>query len=242
MRKIIEYLKFQLQMYFKGSSFVMPLIAAAVFLYMMYSIKPLNVVSSYLISSTVIFLLMMWVGLSVSSGENVVSEQLILLRMQSEGGYYTGKIIFLGCIVLLFDGLFTFFPVVQNLINSGGMFVRPLLVSDVVNAFFIQGGCAIAGAALGSLLHPRVMIDRKLAILLTVLLAVLSVARVSVTAWLPALKVILWVLPPVMLPAEVFGNSEYFQGGQTAWIFIELMIYGIVYCAVKSLLCHRNKF
>lgn len=242
MKKVIEYVKLQLHMYFKGSGFVMPVIAAATYLYIMYSVKPLNVVSSYLISSTVIFLLMMWIGLSVSSSENMVSEQLVSLRMRSESGYYAGKVIFLGCIVLLFDGLFTLFPVVQNLINRGGMFVRPLLASDVANAFFIQGGCAFSGIALGSLLHPRVMKDRKLAILLTVLLAVLSIARVSITTWLPLMNGILWVLPPVMLPAEIYGNSEYFQGGQTVWIFMGLFIYGIVYCVIKSWICHRNKF
>ena len=64
----------------------MPLIASAVFLYVMYSVKPLYVVSSYLISCTVIFLIMMWVGLSVSSGENTVTEQLVLLRKNHKTG------------------------------------------------------------------------------------------------------------------------------------------------------------
>lgn len=242
MKKIIELVRLQLQMYFKGSSFVMPLIASAVFLYVMYSVKPLYVVSSYLISCTVIFLIMRWVGLSVSSGENTVTEQLVLLRVNSAGHYYGGKAVFLLTIAILFDLLFTVFPVVDHMINGWNLFVRPLVISDVANAFILQGGCAFAGIALGSLLHPRVMKDRKLAILLTVLLAVLTVVRASIVSWLPALKAVLWVLPPVMRPAEVFGNSEYFLGAQAAGIFAELVIYGSVLIIIRSVFCHRNKF
>lgn len=242
MKKIINLVKFQLQLYFKGSLFVMPLIAAAVYLYIMYSIQPLSVTSSYLLSGTFLFLLMTWVGLTTASGENEVTEQVLVLRVQHAGSYYAGKVIFLMCIAFLADLLCTVFPVIQNMVNGYKLFDRQLLVSDVLNAFLLQYGCAFAGAGLGSFLHPRVMKDRKLAIILTVLLAALAVAGPSLGSYLPAAKAFLWLLPPVMLPAQVYGNSQYFTWGQTLIIFFLLLLYGMIYSAVKSLLCHKSKF
>ena len=242
MKKIINLVKLQLQLYFKGSLFIMPLIVTAVFLYTMYSVQPLSVTSSYLLSGTFLFLLMTWIGLTTASGENEVTEQVLVLRVQNRGSYYAGKVIFLMCIAFLTDLLCTIFPVVQNMLNSYRLFDRQLLVSDVINAFLLQYGCAFAGAGLGSFLHPRVMKDRKLAIILTVLLAALTIAGPSLGTYLPAAKAFLWVLPPVMLPAQIYGNSEYFIWGQTFLIFFLLIFYGTVFSILKSLLCHRNKF
>ena len=48
MKKTVSLVKTQLQIYFKGSTFIMPLIVSVIFLYTMYTIKPQQIVSSYL--------------------------------------------------------------------------------------------------------------------------------------------------------------------------------------------------
>ena len=77
MKKTVSLVKTQLQIYFKGSTFIMPLIVSVIFLYTMYTIKPQQIVSSYLVSSVFLFFVMVWVGLSVNSGENIVTEQIL---------------------------------------------------------------------------------------------------------------------------------------------------------------------
>lgn len=242
MKKVSNLVKTQLQIYFKGSSFIMPLIVSFIFLYTMFSIKPLDIVSSYLVSGVFLFLLMVWVGLSVSFGENTVTEQLLLLRVRGATCYYVSKILFFVCIALLADVLYTAFPVIQNLLNGGDMFKRQVLAADVINAFLLHAGSGFAGAALGSLLHPRVMTNKKLSIMMTVFLTVLTVSSTSLTEVVPAMKWILWVLPPVMIPAEVYGKAEYFVWSQTWGLFAVLVFYSLIYSTVKSLLCHKNKF
>ncbi len=242
MKKTTNLVKYQLQIYFGGSSLVMPAIFTAIFLYLMYSTKPLYIVSGFLISSTFIYLLMIWIGLTVAANENVVTEQLMLLRVQSSGYYYSSKVIFLMCITLFFSILCTGIPVMINVINGYDLFVRGLLISDVGNAFLLHLGCGFAGATLGNLMHPRVMKDRNIAIILTVFFAILSVVQKPIIEVLPILKGILWILPPIMLPAERYGNAEYFQWGHTLVIFIVLMLYGAGYSVIKSVICNKNKF
>ena len=242
MKKTMNLVKLQLQIYFKGTRFVMPLVGSAVFLYMMYSVKPLDIVSSFLISGVFLFLLMVWVGLSATFGEDTVTEQLVFLRVQSGACYYVSKVLFLICIALLADILYAAFPVIQNLLNGSDLFTRPVIMADVGNALLLQGGSAFAGAALGSFLHPRILKNRKTIIIVTVFLAVLSVTSTAITEMFPAMKWILWVLPPVMVPAKIYGNAEFFALGQTGILFLVLIFYAIVYSVIKSTICHKNKF
>ena len=242
MRKATDLFKMQFQIYFKGSTFMMPLIVSAIFLYMMYTVKPQDIISSYVLSGTFLFLLMVWVGLSVSFSEDDITEQLLVLRVQNAGSYYMSKVLFLMCLACFADILYTAFPVIQNLLNEGNLFFRPPTVSDVSNAFLFQGGSAFAGAALGSILHPRVMKNRRLSIVLTVFLAVLSVTADAVSGVLPMLKGILRILPPVMLPAQVYGNAEFFRLDLSGTIFLRLLIYGLAYSILKSVICHRRRF
>ncbi len=242
MKKTTNLVKYQLQIYFGGSSLVMPVIFTGIFLYIIYSTKPLYIVSSFLLTSSFIYLLMIWIGLTVATSENIVTEQLLLLRVESAGCYYASKVIFLMCITLFFNLLCTGIPVVINMINGYDLFVRELNFSDVGNAFLFQYGCGFAGATLGNLMHPRVMKNRNVAMILTVLFAILSVVQKPLIEILPIMKGILWILPPVMLPAEHYGNAEYFQWGQTLVIFLVLIIYGAIYSIIKSVICHKNKF
>lgn len=242
MKRIYELIKYQLRVYFKGSSCIMPLVMTALFLYVMYSVKPVGIVSSSLLTCSFLFLLAVWIGMSVSLAEHDVSEQILLLRVEKESDYYIGKILFLLSITCLANLLCTVFPVVQNLLNGGTLFSRPMYFSDIGNAFLLQGGCAFAGASFGSFLHPRVMKDGKMAIALTVLFTVVSFTKTALTELFPLTKAVLWIVPPAMLPAEKYGNAEYFNMVQTLGIFLVLVCYSVVYGIVKSLLCSRNKF
>lgn len=80
---------------------------------------------------------------------------------------------------------------------KGNKFIMPLTAYDVLNAFILVAGCSFAGGALGSLLHPRVMEDRKLAVVLTVLFSVLTVVRTGLVQEITSLKYVAWILPPV---------------------------------------------
>lgn len=242
MKRTANLVKTQLHIYLKGSAYVMPLIVSVIFLYTMYTIKPQQIVTSYLVSGVFLFLVMVWIGLSVNSGENVVTEQILLLRVQSAPCYYVSKVLFLLCIVFIADLLYTLFPVIQNILNGGDLFTRRVLAADVVHAFLLQGGSAFAGAALGSLFHPRVLKNRKLAIVLTAFLTTMTVTSTSLTSVFPLMKAVLWVLPPVMVPAKLYGKAEFFSWGYTTALFAALIVYGMVFSAVKSIICHRNKF
>ena len=191
MMKTVNLLKYQLQTYFKGSSFVMPFVVTAIFMYTMYSVKPQEIVNSFLISGIVLFLVMVWIGMTTAQNERPVEEQILILKMDNSFQYYLGKFLLLFVLALLMDIIYTFFPVVQNAINGFELFSQELGTYEIVNAFILQLGAALLGCGVGNFLHPRIMQDRKFAIVLTVFIAVVAVTLPTLKQECSALK---WLL------------------------------------------------
>lgn len=234
--------KYELQVYLKGSSFVMPLVAAMCYLYVMYSMKPLFVVSGYILSGIFLFFLMVWIAMTAVQREDAVLEQILYLKVENAGKYYIGKAVYMACVALFYVLLCVFFPVFQNAVNGGDMFLRRITGADLLNAAVILAGSAICGSCTGNLLHPRVMKDRRLAFILTVLICIMAVVKTSVIHKFPVLKFFMWVFPPVMQPSQIYRNADFFNLTHSLVLFLTFLVYALVYTAVKSILCSRNRF
>ena len=224
----------------------MPFIVVFIFMYMMYTgIGKVEIVDFFCITCSLIFLVMVWTGFSVASAENEVTEQILMLRVNNNSVYYMGKELFLIVIGLLINCICLAFPVIKyvlSVMNQTVIFDRPLMMSDVFNAFILLAGCSIVGGALGSFLHPNVMRDRKAAMLITLLAAVLTIIKTSIVSEIPVLEFVVWILPPVDKIFIVYGKEDYFGVVKTFGIFIMLLGYGVVYSLMKSVICDRRKY
>lgn len=240
MSKIIELVKYQLRIYLKSSRFIMLVVAVVVFLNFMYSLSPAGFVGCFCVTGYFVFMVMAWVGFGISSSENEVMEQIQLLRVQGNTVYYMGKASFLIIIGLLTDFVCIAFPLVKNALVY--LFDRPIGGYDILNAAILLAGCSFVGGALGSMLHPRVMRDRKAAALLTLLFAALTVIRASIIREMSFFRFIAWILPPIDKIFSVYGSRNYFSLAQTFSIFIPLALYGMIYSIIKSVVCCARKF
>ena len=244
MKKINELVKYQLHIYFKGSKFVMPLVVMAIFLIFMYSspARPVGVVTSAIITSTFVFLLMVWIGLSISSAESPIMEQIIFLRVHSNVYYYISKMLVLIIVGFTVNSICLLYPIIINLLNNGGVFERPLTIFDILNQLILLCGSSVAGCSLGSFFHPMVMKDRKMAIVLTVLFATVTIARTAIINSLSLVKIITWIFPPLDTVSRIYGNAEFFQIGKSLKLFLILFVYAILVFIVKSFICYKRKF
>lgn len=220
----------------------MPFVVTAIFMYTMYSVKPQEIVSSFLLSGMVLFFVMVWIGMTAAQNERPVEEQILILKMDNSLQYYLGKFLLLLALALLMDIIYTFFPVIQNAINGFELFSQKLGTYEIANVFILQLGTALLGCAVGNFLHPRIMKDRKLAIILTVFIAVIAVTVPALKQECSALRWVLWIFPPVMLPSEIYGEANVFRFSQTLLIFLILLFYVAVYATVKGFLCNRKRW
>lgn len=221
----------------------MPFVTIAIFLFFMYiGSSPGIFVGSIIITYYFVFVLMVWIGGSVSSSESPVMEQIIILRTQNNVFYYISKTIFVIILGLVVNSICLFLPVGMNLLNGGGVFKGAVTISDVINAFILLCGASVAGGSMGSFFHTRVMKDRKLAILLTVLGLICTLARTAITNGAPVTKKIIWILPPLDSVSRVYSKASNFETVKSLGIFSVLFLYSIIFFTVKSLICQKRKF
>lgn len=89
-------------------------------------------------------------------------------------------------------------------------------------------------AILGAFFHPDICKDRKVAIALTVLLALLAILRDIIAVSQPVLKYVLWIVPNVAYVATQYGNEQFFNISISLQYFCILMIYAVIYGVVGS--------
>lgn len=240
MASIVEMAKYRLHIWKQGHLYVMPLVVLALYDGFCYSIRPAQLVTCVVMLCFVLFLTMVWMGYLITGREDPVEEQLLYLRVVRKSSYYAGKSLFLLAVQLIFSALAMAIPMMLAMMETD-MFFGPITTGDLVQSFLLLSGSAGAGIALGGLLSPQVMRDRKLSLLLTVLLAAFSVLgfvlkKYVVAGWF------VWLLPPISAIGEAYGNSSSFLPGRTVALWGRLAAYSIVYLAVQTIISHKRRF
>lgn len=233
MRTMSGLVKYQLQQYFKTNKFVMPFAVLIILLYGNYSNMPADFVSCQMLSDAYVFLIMVWVGVTLCDLEYAVSEQIMILRVQSARTYYISQVLFALLLCLAVSAISIGVPLLQNLVNARAFFRRPVLFSDAAGGFFLLFFCAFAGTALGELAHPRLIKDRKTAVVCVFLLAMLSVLKGVITEKAVALKLVLWILPPIWEVSRIFADADYLYAGYLAAAGGILLLSGLFFTVVK---------
>ena len=240
MTSIVEMAKYRLHIWKRGHLYIMPLVVLALYDGFCYSIRPAQLVTCVVMLCFVLFLTMVWMGYMITGREDPVEEQLLYLRVVRKSLYYIGKSLFLLAVQLIFSALAMAIPMMLAVMQTD-MFFGPITAGVLVQSFLLLSGSASAGIALGSLLSPQVMRDRKLSLLLTVLLAFVSVLgsvlkKYVVAGWF------VWLLPPISAVGEAYGNSSSFLPGRTVALWGMLAACSMVYLAVQAIISHKRRF
>lgn len=240
--KTVNMMKYRLRRYFCSSRPVIPLIVTVCFLGVMYSIKPMNVGSGYVMSGVLQFILMVFVTLNMVETQEMVEEQLLLLHGNSKGKYFLAKEVTLLVISGIYGVILTIGPVVVNWINHFTFFNRKLTAYDVAMGAVIIIGSGLAGTAIGMILHPRIIGDRKLAVMVSVGLMILSIAKDGIIEEYAYFKLFGMLLPSVMKPARDLGNGDFFELSAVVIFFLSMAVYYCIVCFCKNIILSFKKF
>lgn len=240
MASIVEMAKYRLHIWKQGHLYVMPLVVLALYDGFCYSIRPAQLVTCVVMLCFVLFLTMVWMGYVIAGKEDPVEEHLLYLRVLRKGVYYMGRSLFLLAVQTIFAVFAMTIPMMLVIIGTG-VFSGSITLRELAQSFLLIWGSAGAGIALGGLLSPQVIRDRKLSLLLTVLLAVVSVLGTVLKKYVAAVWFVR-LLPPISAIGEVYGNSSFFVPGRTAALWGTLILYSVVYLAVRDIISHRRGF
>lgn len=242
MKMINELVKYQYKQYVLSAKYVVPFIGLFVVFQIMYSVMPIDIVSNFAVMSLVLFIIMVAIGMTCQETEPEVSEQIIILRMQSERKYYIGQVLFAGLLSGMVTLLSLCYPVIDHFLNGKMLFVRNIQASDIIGGFLLMFACSFVGCMVGEIFSPRVIRKREARILLTIIYALISVVRIGIVAEIPISKYILWIVTPVSDVVGWFTKEEYFQMGKVIGAFFILMVYGSVLAVIRIEVSRIRKF
>lgn len=242
MKVINELVKYQYKQYVLSAKYVVPFIGLFVVFQVMYSVMPIDIVSNFALMSLILFIIMVGVGMTCQAIEPGVSEQIIILRIQSERKYYIGQVLFFAVLSGLVTLLSLCYPVIDHFLNGKMLFMRNIQPPDIIGGFLLMFACSFVGCMMGEIFSPRVIRKRETGIILTIICALISVVRIGIVAEAPIMRYILWIVPPVSDVVGWFMSDEYFQMGKVLAAFFILMAYGCALAVIKVKAAGIRKF
>ena len=242
MKIINELVKYQYKQYVLSAKYLVPLIGLLAVFQVMYSIMPIDIVINFMLMSLILFIIMVGVGMTCQRIEPEVSEQIIILRIQSERKYYIGQVIFFAVLSGMFALMSLCYPIIDHFLNGKMLFTRNIQPSDIIGGFLLMFVYSFVGCMVGEIFSPRVIRKRETGIIMTIMCALISVVRIGIVDEVPILKYILWIVPPVSDVARWFMEDEYFQMGKVLEAFLLLMAYGCALAVIKVEVSRIRKF
>ena len=241
MKNTLELYRLRRKLLKKGQVLIIPVVATALFLGIMYSMAPIGVTSSYLLSAAFLYFVCVFISMTLNGKENDVFEETLMLHCEAPLNYYISRELLLLTQCLGYALILTIFPAVLFLLR-GSMFLRPVEAADVVFGglyIFLSGLC---GMATGDFFHPRFLQRRKDAILGALVVAILAICKEGLTEYFAPLFALNIVLPPFMDGFKLVGSTDIFEPGGMLLIFLHMAVYAAVVVCLKIFVLEKRRF
>ncbi|APM40886.1 hypothetical protein BS101_20330 [Clostridium kluyveri] len=225
------------QDYKRSHKYIAPLLVYIILMACIYSVKPAYVMSSYAITCICIYAISAWVAFGFIDNEDIVQQQLTILHVKKENIYYLCKILFVWFFILILDILTVYYPILK------GVFIRKVVVSDIIVALINHAIIGFLGVAVGSLFNSRLVKDRKMAILYLNIIIIISVVEKPLIQAFSFLKWITTLFPPAYLILDKIGTIDYVNP-QNLFHLIYALVIALTYSIVLIIIfikCMRKR-
>lgn len=241
MKNVIDLFRLRFKLLQKGSVLVIPTVFTAVFMGSMYSMAPIDICSSFLLSAVFLYFICIFISMSIHGKENDVFEETLLLHCKNSSTYFLSRELVMVVVSCGYAIILTAVPPVLFLINST-WFSRNMSPADVIcgGAYILM--CGICGMVTGDFFHPRIIVQRKAAIICVILVSVLAVCKKSLIESFAFLNILHFVLPPFMDGFGALVDKEYFKNAEIFLICLHMIIFAIVAAFIKIKLLRIRRF
>lgn len=242
MKTTCNLLRYQAQVYIRSARYVLPFAALLIFLGGLYAYRPMQVVQGFSFSASVLCFVMVAIGLSYPDVEDTVSEQLLVLKMRSAARYETACVLFVGLVGVALAVFCLLFGVLVDALTGFTLFDEPLRLSDALYGLAVHAAMAFLGGAVGGLLHPRIVRDRKMALLLAIFICAVGLVKPGLHGLLPATAWVTWLFPPVAEVSTLFADKLAFDGLTVLRAAGGALLYGAAASVARVLLLVRRGY
>ena len=185
---------------------------------------------------------MLWVGNSIISLKNERLEQILLLRI----GKYTesiSELLFVAVLSLLVIIVSYGIPMIINLIGNECLIKQHLTMQNIISSLIIVWLSGIIGGVTGAFFNSNIIKDKKMVILITIFIAILTISKEAVIEQIQFAKYILFILPPLNdIVKCIESSSGAILSGQSSLLILKMVIYVLIICILKHFIFNKKLY
>ena len=242
---MIALVRYHFKTYFKSSKFIMPLALYVIFMVMMCGGAVNDATSIFVISIVASYFLMVWSSFVFTDCEDLIAEQIAILKAKNIKKFYLSKNIFIMLWGIVYSVLGIVIPTIWKIISTVFKLgeLENYTVTNLLTAFFIHICVCMLGAAVGFVWHPRIMSNRKIAAIGAFSLGAMGIINGPLAEDIPVVGFIKWLFPPVYLLLDKIGLGKGTLAMGNAIVPMLLCVaYAVVFVIVNIVVLYKKGF
>ena len=217
------FIRYQFISYIRSLKIIPPLTVFGAWVFILYAYKEVPILSSYAVTSIVIYLVMTWVAMSVFSIEEESEKHILFVQLGSKNRFLWGKWFICLMVALLLEALAISYPVLMN--NFKGV-IKPFHYGL---AIYSHSFLALFGILVGTFFSVTSYASKKYAWLSAVFVIVVSLAYEALVSKLVLLKWVLMIFPPAVNVIRYLSNGDIVDIKMDFWLYAS---WSIVYILI----------
>lgn len=193
------FVRYQLKSFVQSLKFIPPFVIFFAWVFILYAYENAPILSSYAVSSIVMYLIMIWITMSIFTLDEESEKHILISHLRKKVSYLFGKwltVLVVMIPLLLFAILF---PIIT------GSFHANMSIKLYAFAFYSHFVFLAFGILVGTLFSATKLATKKYAWLSAVFIIVVSLGSESIIEKSMFFKWVLWIFPPVY---KVVGYME----------------------------------
>lgn len=242
MKRAGEAARLQAAIYLKTGRVVMPGLALLIYLVTFYSVGPVDIVNSSVMTALILFLCMTWAGISYARSEEPVIAQLIRLKLNSpllEAAARGMLLLAAGAGASLLSAAW---PLLKNAAAGGAFLSRSISGADIAEMLLLYLSSALAGGAFGALFHARVLRDTRVAWLLVLAGCLAGIFSGVIIRDIPPFAFLAPLFPPMYGLITGFDGVDYLHGGAFTRTVVSCFAYAAAAFVLKTVIIRYRRF
>lgn len=194
------FIRYQLISFVRSLKFIPPVVIFCAWVFILYAYKNVPILSSYAVSSIVMYLIMTWITMSIFTLDEESEKHILISHLRRKVSYLFGKWLTILVIMIPLLLFAVFFPIIIESFE-GNMSVKLYIYTFYSHLVFSSFGILV-----GTLFSATKLATKKYAWLSSVFIIVVSLSSKSIIEMMAFSKWILWIFPPV------FKVTDYMEG------------------------------
>lgn len=188
--------------------------------------------SDYSILIVVIFICMISITTTFHRNKKDIEEQLLQIKA-GENRYLVSKTLFLAGLSFFYSVCYVLIPILAQMGIQSYLILSYIPIVEILFLWFALFSSAFCGSAIGYLLHPRWIMNKKNITFLSVIIVLLIIILPS-----QDISILIWFIPPIMK----LSTQLHFGIGSYRIYAIALLFYGAVSFIFTSFLLKKIKW